>query len=297
MLAVLGLALLLAAPGPVELLASKDVEDRLQAVKLLDEKGGDDAEALLLGVLDDSDWEVMHRAAEALAKRGAEASVIPLAKLAVDGPTARIRLVAAESLKAIDREEGALLISKRLKSATYFAATRALAVLGHTAGAKQVERMLKNKDPEKRVAAVRALAAERNVDRIPLWTKMLTDPDVRVHVEAIQALVLTRDQYALRPLVDALKEPNLSQVLQRRYIRAVLQLAAGLKDEAQRARAGEACIAAFGSSSSGEVNARYARLIGLMGAKGQAIGPVDQYVDRLATTGLSHSSFHKPFPE
>ena len=113
MIAVLGLVLLLATPGPADLLGSRDVADRLAAVKTLHEKGGEGAEALLLGVLADDDWEVVQRAAEALAKRGGESSIQPLAKLAVEGPVAHIRLAAAESLKALNATEGAQLVAKR----------------------------------------------------------------------------------------------------------------------------------------------------------------------------------------
>jgi len=291
MLAALGLLLLIAAPGPADLLGSKDVKERLAAVKTLAEKGGEGTEELLLRALADDDWEVVHRAAEALAKRGGEPSIVPLARLAVDGPIVRIRLSAAESLKAINATEGARLIARRLKKATFFEAARALSVLGDTSGAKQIERMLKNKAPEKRAAAVRALAAERKLEHIKLWTEMIRDPDVTVQVEAIRALVLTGDQYALRPLVDALKNPGLAQVLQRRYIRAVRDLVVSFKSDEQKQRAGEICVGVFGSSSSGEVNARYARLLGLLGSKGQAIGPVKQYTERLVTTGLGHSDF------
>ena len=99
--ALLALVLLLAAPD----LDSKVVKDRLEAVAVLASKGGDGAEARLIGALKDNDWEVIHRAIEALAKRGGAASVKPLANLAVTGPVRRIRLAAALSLKAVDLEE------------------------------------------------------------------------------------------------------------------------------------------------------------------------------------------------
>ncbi|MHC4953468.1 MAG: HEAT repeat domain-containing protein [Planctomycetota bacterium] len=289
MLAALSIVLLLAAPDPAELLGSKDVKQRLQAVASLSEKGGDGAEALLIKALRDSDWEVVHHAAIALGKRGGETAVKPLAELAVEGPTRRIRLSAAESLKAVDPTNGAKLVARRLKGDTLFAASQALAVLGDTTGARQVERMLKNRDAEKRVAAVRALGAERRRDRIELWTKMLADPDLRVHAEAIRALVLTANQYAVRPLCDGLKRPLLSQVLQRRYIRAVRDLSMALKDKEQQDRAGELCVRNFGTATRGDVNARFARLLGSMGRREKPVGNPAAYVDRLLSAGIGNS--------
>ncbi len=281
--------LLLLAPEPAVAIKSKDVQERLAAVAVLQEKGGDDAETLLIAALKDNDWEVVHRAVEALATRGGAPSVKPLARMAVDGPVRRIRFAAAASLLKVDAVEGAALVARRLKGPTLFNAAEALAQLGNTTGARQVEKMLRHKDPEKRRAAVRALGSERKLDRLDLWTKLLRDRDLRVRVAAIEALVLTADIYAVRPLTDALKDPGLSQVLQRRYIRALRELAASLKDDAKRTRAGELCMRPLGAAASGEVNARFARLLGSLGRKGAAIGPVDKYVDRLISTGLVNS--------
>jgi HEAT repeat protein len=284
--ALLALVLLLAAPD----LDSKVVKDRLEAVAVLAAKGGDGAEARLIGALKDNDWEVIHRAIEALAKRGGAASVKPLANLAVTGPVRRIRLAAALSLKAVDVEEGAILVTKRLKGKTLFAASEALAVLGDTRGAKQVERMLRNKDSQKRVAAVRALGAEGKLGRIELWTGLLKDPDLRVHVEAIRALTITGDEFALRALVDGLKTTVLPQVLQRRYIRGIRDLCIAMKAPRKQKQAGELCARAFGTAPNAAGNARFARLLGSLGRKGAAVGPTKLYVERLLSTGISHST-------
>ncbi|MEM8885997.1 MAG: HEAT repeat domain-containing protein [Planctomycetota bacterium] len=285
------LLLLFAGPAPAELLASKDVEERLKGVEALVAKEQGDAETLLLEALDDDDWEVVHRAVEALAKRGTAASIDPLIKVALGGPVRRIRFAAADSLKAIDAPEATRRLEKKLKSRTLFPAAEALFILGQAEAGKALRRMLKHKKPDFRIAAVRAISAGGSTKHIELWTKMLKDSDLRVRIAAIRALARIPDEYVLRALLDGFKNAQLSQVVERRYMIAIHELCASIEKPEKRQRACELAARLLGSSSRGDVNARYARLLGRLGTKGAAIGDPKVYVRKLLSTGAGHSDF------
>src|SRR5687768_7077273 len=87
-----GLMCLRAGADVAKDLKAKDVKKRLAAVATLRKDGGPEAAALLLEALEDRDWEVVERAAEALGERGGPESVKKLADVAVEGRVRRVRL-------------------------------------------------------------------------------------------------------------------------------------------------------------------------------------------------------------
>jgi len=287
MLAAL-LTLLVAAPTPAELLESKDVKERLKAVSVLHEKGGEGAEALLLSALQDNDWEVVHRAADALGKRGGPDSVSALVDLSIKGPVRRIRLAAAQSLKQVGAEQGAELIANRMKGPSLFPAAEALAVLGHTGGSKLLVRMLKQKDVARRVAAVRALGAERNPEHIEIWRKLLKGDTILVQAAVLDVLVLAGRRGGLSLMRDGLKARDLSQVMERRYRSAIRELLLVLADPVRRAASAKTFAQTFGMTGSGEADARFARLLGSLGRREKPVGPVEEYTKTLLSTGLNN---------
>ncbi|MEO6708382.1 MAG: HEAT repeat domain-containing protein, partial [Planctomycetota bacterium] len=94
------------APDPGRGLKSKVVSERLAAIEALRNATDPQQEKLLLGVLGDRDWEVIEKAAAALADRGSDLSVVPLVKLCTEGPILRIRRAASRSLAKAAPEKG-----------------------------------------------------------------------------------------------------------------------------------------------------------------------------------------------
>src|SRR5262245_4346073 len=83
-------------------LRSAKVEERLAGVESLRKNGAKDAEALLKGALKDADWEVVEKAAAALAQRGSPASADALGRLALEAPARRLRIAAARAMAKLD---------------------------------------------------------------------------------------------------------------------------------------------------------------------------------------------------
>jgi HEAT repeat protein len=282
------LLVLLLAADPAAQLESKDVADRLEAVATIAEKGDPRAEELLLRALKDDDWEVVHRAVDALAVRGSDQAVKPLVDLAVNGPVRRIRFAAARSLKELAPQQAAERVAKRLKRATLFNAAEALAIIGGTGGAKAIDRMLRNKEVDSRVAAVNALGAEGKAEHLELWRKLLNDPAILVRAASVRALVQTRDRKAIDILRTSLMKPDMPQVMERRYLKGLRDLLAALPEK-ERNSSAQALARTFGMAGNGAANARFARLLGILGWKGKTVGPVDEYYKTLLSTGMNNS--------
>ena len=285
---LVALFLLVAAPTPAGMLESKEVRQRLKGVALLMERGAEDAETLLLRALQDNDWEVVHRAAEALGKRGGKASVAPLVDLCIKGPVRRIRRAAAQSLRTVNARQGAELVAKRMKGPSLFAAAEALAMLGDTGGSRLLARMLKQKDIARRVAAVRALGSVRDPGHLEIWRKLLTGDAVLVQAAVLDALVGAGRRNGLSLMRDGLKARDLSQVMERRYRSAIRALLLVLEDPERRDASAKTFAQTLGMAGSPEADARFARLLGSLGRKGSPIGPVAEYTRALLSTGLNH---------
>ncbi|MHC4549731.1 MAG: HEAT repeat domain-containing protein [Planctomycetota bacterium] len=282
------LALLLLGDVAVEI-QDRDVARRLAAIAQLRQNGHPDTEELLQKAVKDKDWEVVHRAVEALGERGSRRSTPLLIGIAVHGPIRKIRLAAAASLKALDPEVAAGGLARRLKGETVVRAAEALAVIGHPAAAKELERVVKKPDPAGRIAALRALGALADEQRIKFFARYLKDPDIRVRAAAVDALVGVGRVSAVGPLRDGLTEPQMTAVMERRHIAGIRALMRAEPDDQRRAFAARMLVGALGSARAPAAAAAFARLFGALGRQPQPVGPVEDYVRALRSVGLIHA--------
>ncbi len=273
-------------------LQSKDVQRRLAAVKSIAETGGPEALELLRKATRDRDWEVVHRAVEALGVRGARETADFLADFAITGPTRSIRLAAAASARKLDAGVAAAALARRLKGDEIVRAAEALAVLADPAGAKDLERVARKKgrDSElERIAALDALGALRDPARIPFFTECLKDENLSVRATAVKALAATKDTAAIAPLRDGLNAAAITAVLERRHIAAIRALLLAEADAKKRDFAAQMIVSSFGMGGSPAASARMARLLGALGDAKTRVGPVDEYVKLLSSSGAGHS--------
>jgi HEAT repeat protein len=273
-------------------LQSKDVQERLRAVKTIVETGSPEAAALLEKALRDRDWEVVHRAVEALGVRGTPGTAEMLADFAITGPTRAIRLSAAASARKLHGPSATAALLRRLKGDEAVRAAEALAVLADPAAAKDLERLAKKKgkgtEPE-RIAALGALGALADPARIAFFTEYLEDEDLSVRAAAVRALAATKDTAAIAPLRDGLNGGPMTDVLVRRYMAAIRTLLAGEADAKKRDFAAQMVVRSFGMGGSPEAAARIARLLGLLGDAKSPVGTVDEYAKVLSSSGAAHS--------
>jgi HEAT repeat protein len=287
------LVVALVAEEVPEALQSKDVQQRLAAVKTLAETGGPDADGLLQKALRDRDWEVVHRAAEALGERGTRGTVEVLADFAITGPTRSIRLAAAASARKLDAPSACAALARRLKGDEAVRAAEALAVVGEAAAAKDLERLAKKKvkgAERERLAGIEALGALRDPSRIGFFADCLKDEDQSVRAAAVQALAATGDVAAIEPLREGLNAASITAVLERRYIAAIRALLAGEADAKKRDFAAQMVVRSFGIGGSAAAAARMTRLLGALGDAKAPVGPVDEYAKLLSSSGAGHAS-------
>jgi HEAT repeat protein len=294
-IAVLLLAAALAADeaaGPPGL-DSKDVLERVAAVQALAEKGAPDAEALLARAVKDRDYEVVHRAVEALGARGTAASLDLLTDLAVSGPTRSIRLSAALSAKRISAVAAGAALLKRLKGDEAVAAAEALGIVADPAAGKDLERLAKKKGKDTgplRRACVDAIGALGDPKRIPFFTECLKDEDIGVRAAAVRGLAATKDPSAIAPMRDGLNEAAITNVMERRYLAAIRSLLLATSDPKKHELAATMIVQSFGMGPNPESAARFARLFGVLGDAAAPVGPVEEYARLLLSLGVSHAN-------
>jgi len=279
------------APTPVDL-QSKDVQRRLAAVKVIAEAGGPEADELLKRAMRDRDWEVVHRAVEALGVRGTRETADLLADFAITGPTRSIRLAAAASARKLDSGAAAAALARRLKGDETVRAAEALAVVADPSAAKDLERVAKKKGKDvdlERIAALDALGALSDAGRILFFTEYLKDENLMVRAAAVKALAATRDTGAIAPLRDGLNEAVITDVLARRHAAAIRALLLAQTDAKKRDFAAQMIVSSFGMGGTPVAAARMARLLGVLGDKKTPVGPVDEYVKLLSSSGVGHS--------
>lgn len=277
------LLLLLSVPasgGPGDDLRSKDVNVRLAAIEALVTAKSDGAEKLLLDRLGDSDWEVIERAATALGRLGGPDSVKPLAELAVEGPIRRVRSAAVDALAELDRTGGIERIAKRTtgkKGAVE--AFEALARLSHgvreEVAAKAVAKglALSVKESELRSAAARGLPVLPPNDGAEALTKLLSGPEYGVTASALDAVIAWPDATYVPALLDALADPDMPDVIERRVLAALVAVPRAARAEGRDALvAAGALLRAQPKGGTVLERQRLARLVGLLG---QAPAPAE----------------------
>jgi len=176
-----------------------------EEVRLLGRIGGPAAKAMLLGVLQDPQQQEAHpEAAWALGELGGRDSAMALLQ-ALDSPKAATRQAAAEALARLARREKdrtgedwtpRALQALRSRSvedespAVRQAAGQA-AVEMDPAGGDLVDQwtaLLQDRDPQRRLAAARALGARGDLRAVPALQKALSDPQPPVREAAREAL-------------------------------------------------------------------------------------------------------------
>jgi HEAT repeat protein len=252
---------------PAKGIVSKDPELRLAAVRALAEGVQPEAEKLLLGVLDDEDWEVASIAAAELGELGAKKAVKPLLALALEGPVRGRRRAAAGALAAIDAQAAYDKLVKELDGDHALRAGEALVVLGPALApgqkTKELEALLAGREQGPRRFAARALLALAGPERAARLEKFLADPDLALQAGAIETAGKLGDARLLPPLADRLGSPVLEDFLERRLreaLRTLLEALAG-EAEALAARVEHTC------ASSPSARARAARLFGALASE------------------------------
>jgi HEAT repeat protein len=271
------------------LLASRDVESRLAGIEQIVEEGHPEAEALLQTALKDRDWEVLHRAVDALAVRGTGKSASLLLGVAIKGPTRKIRLAAALALNRIDPQAAALSLAKKLKGETVIRAAEALEVLAEPSAGQALEKVVKKPDSVARVHALLALGALGDEQRIPFLARYLKDEDIQVRAAAAEALARVGRSRAIGPLREGLSDERMTAVMERRHIAAIRTLFLAEPDAEKRALAARMLVSSLGMGGKPKVEAAYARLLGWLGWKDKPAGPVDDYARKLQSVGLTHA--------
>jgi HEAT repeat protein len=272
----LGLALIavLCATGtaqedPARMLKSKDVKVRLEAVESLSRDEHPKAEQLLLKALDDDDWEVVEWAGVRLGSVGGPKSIKPLVELALEGPTRRIRRLAAQSLGTIDRQDAFDRVAKKLSGKSVLEACAALAVLGEGAdvgrSSRTLEKLLGADEPGVPAAAAEALLVSAGDRRDETLTLLLEHELPSVQARALDAVAARPQTRDLGPLFAYLRGEGLIDLLERRALHAV----AAVVERSDGAATGllrSELPDGQGWTGSPELMTRRARLIGVLGA-------------------------------
>src|SRR5262245_6209093 len=252
-------------------LKSRDVRQRLAAVEALRKDGAPDAEAQLVSVLDDSDWEVEEQAATALATRGGPASVAALTRLAVEGRVRRVRTAAVKALARIDAPGAVRLLAKKTTGEEALAAVEAIATLStrtpDDAWRKPIERALKSKETPMRAAAVAALVAVADEPGRERIAKLLADPDVVVACAMADAMRETPRVEWIAPLLARLVEPDVPEVLDRRLVAGIVAAVATKPRGPESAEAARPALAAAAVSRTVAGASRLATLVGRLGER------------------------------
>ncbi len=220
-------------------LRAKVVETRVLAIDWVATSGKKDAEALLLPLLADRDWEIQERTATAFGTMKGKSGLRALIDLAVDGDVVRVRRAAALAAAAIDPVESANAIYKQCKGKTQVAAQEALGLVlrGHSgfAEADKLKKLLRDASaPIRESAAVAFLeGAPVRADALRL---LLDEPFVAVRSCVLDAVTEAPRSEDLEPLAAAFAGKGQNEVVGRRLVRALAAvLAAGEGDRAQRA--------------------------------------------------------------
>ncbi|MBM4015874.1 MAG: hypothetical protein FJ293_13040 [Planctomycetes bacterium] len=269
--AVVAVAALRAPPDELATrLKAKEPEERVAAVEQVRRDGHKDAEKLLLDALDDRDWEVMERAAAALAERGTVAGCgAALSKLAVGGPIRRVRVAAAQALAKLDPAGTAELLSKATRSAPLEAVCEGLAAVAATVGEPVragLETGLIAKEPRTRAVAAAGLHAFGATERAGHLVTCLGDDELIVGAAALDSATRHPDAGLLPPLLGVLARKQLHEVFERRVINAIEATLAAAGDGERAALAARVFDAAQ-LATEDQALTRFARLLGRLGTR------------------------------
>lgn len=248
-------------------LKAKDIAARLAAIDWVASSGRKDAEALLIPLLSDRDWEVQEHTATAFGTMKSKAALRTLIDLAVDGDVVRVRRAAAFATAAIDPLEAANSIWKKAKGKNVAPAYESLAlVLRGQPPFAEADKIKKSiKDPTALIRESAAVAwLEAAAERAEALRTLAGDPALGVRCRALDAVTEAPRSEDLEPLVALMGGAGQNEVVGRRILRA---LAAVLqKGDGDRA---QAALTAMKKAGDGDLAlARRARLIPML-ARGE----------------------------
>lgn len=291
-LAVFAAAALLGATtafpqDPSKDLRSDDVKVRLAAVETLRASGGPGAEEALLEALKDKDWEVVEKAALALGEKGGDAAKKALTQFAVDAPVGRLRAAAAKSLARLGAADAAAeqIVSRaqgdRARNA-YEAIAFLAAEVSSDALAKAVDRGLKSPvDLGARATAARGICAFPPDQRASRLQQLAFDPDVTIASAALEGARIRPDEALLSPLLAVLSAPKLPESVERRAMRAVVDVVAAKPSPEERTKVAGRVLDALRTAGSAESGARLARLAGDLAEAPSPIVPAEAVTEAL----------------
>lgn len=217
---------------PVKDIKSKDYQLRLAAVDALG-AGHEKAEKLLVAALKDKDWEVMEHAAAALGKVGGKSSQAALLKLALNGPTQRIRATAAAALAQAHGAAGFEALSKKIGGKTALEASRAASAFWPLLDGKfelrALEKVWSGKEPGPKPAAARALILLSGNERSAKLRMILESGGVEAQAEALDAVAVTGDAECLTDVLGLI-HANRVELIKRRAATTTLALLAAHDD-------------------------------------------------------------------
>ncbi len=291
-------------------LRSKEVSTRLAAIENLVTSADPGAEKLLLKALKDKDWEVVERAAEALATLGGKSSVKPLVTLALEGPVRRLRLTAARSLAEINPAEAIKAVDKKLRGKTEVQAcealTRIAAKLPGASDQRKLEKLLSSKEMHTRMAAAEALIVSAAADSPEVLTELLQETQpIAVTAAALDGARSLGKGTFLATLGDLYSRKTLTGVLERRAAEAIAACILTNEDEEARKQEAAAQLGRFCAANEGQVAERGTRLglvfvrTGLLEGKAlhEALGPALEHPQIGVRAGALRALEESPCPE
>lgn len=256
---------------PLKDAKSKDPAVRAAAIEALVARGDDKATSALTKLLGDDDWGIAEDAATALGKLEVRGARTALGRLALDGPTERLRSAAVLAWAAIDPEScTAQLTKKAVSRGDAHHACQGLAVLAgvlkYDSPESALLKALKSKEAVVRRAAASAIGALAGDERGEFLERAFADESVGVAASALSGLLqrpLPGDAGILAGLMGG---GPLNDVLERRLIAAswaCLAAASEEGDDGLRA-AKEALLAGLDKAATPEVAARAIQLAAAM---------------------------------
>ena len=282
-----------AAGDPAQGLKSKLLSERLAAIEALRTSPDAKNEKLLVGLLNDRDWEVAERAALALADRGGEAAVKPLVRVCVDAPILRMRRAAARTLAKIAPIDASEELAKLTAGKLVLRALDALAIVAgpgaDSAVSAAIQRGLKSKDPLVRKAAADGIGAVEPALADQLLSDALAGEDVEVCAAMIDAVRLGARAHFLPVLLKAIHEPQVPDVLERRLLAAAsacMQTLEKLGRPEQPSRELQD-FSALGPLASAEAEARSMRLYAALYTVALADSPLSKALPPRLLAGLA----------
>jgi len=267
---LLGGAFLLALLSPLQDDPERELRDddplvRLGAVERIVQANEKGAEKLLLRALKDEDWEVVLAATKGLGTVGGGGAVAALAKLCLEGRVAAVRHAAADSLGAIDADEGVKKLSSKLAGDTALLACDAVVRIApaqeRPSPPTALKKLLKDKRTLVRMAAARAQLVCDRGDRGQRLASLLGSESRAVVAGALEGAALDPRPEQMGALLELLTSVELDEVIERRALRAVVATAGAFGADTREAELTQRMTQLSGATPA-KVAARGPRLVG-----------------------------------